>query len=395
MKKTQLLARLRHRTVALFLAGHFLASCSYATGKTEEDPAPTTVQNTQAHKKIKIALLLDTSNSMDGLIEQAKSQLWTLVNELSKAHNGDTKPDLQIALYEYGNDRLNAMEGYIKLVTPLTSDLDKVSGDLFSLTTNGGSEFCGQVIQTSLKQLDWNATGEDLQVIFIAGNEEFTQGPVNYKKACLAARDNKVVVNTIYCGQFNQGVNEMWKDGADLANGTYMSIEQDRKTVYIDSPYDKEILQLNNKLNDTYIQYGSQGESKKANQMRQDKNAESLAPANSVQRAVSKTKHFYKAEEWDLVDAKKEGKADFKKIDKATLPAEMKEMSEPEMEKYVETKSKEREEIKEKIGELNQKREAYVKEKQKQQTQDNTKMLDDAMIKSIRSQAKSKGMSFE
>ena len=32
---------------------------------------------------IQLALLLDTSNSMDGLIDQAKSQLWKIVNELA------------------------------------------------------------------------------------------------------------------------------------------------------------------------------------------------------------------------------------------------------------------------------------------------------------------------
>ena len=30
---------------------------------------------------IQLAILLDTSNSMDGLINQAKSELWTIVNE--------------------------------------------------------------------------------------------------------------------------------------------------------------------------------------------------------------------------------------------------------------------------------------------------------------------------
>ena len=34
---------------------------------------------TVSKKKIKIALLLDTSSSMDGLIDQAKSQLWKLI----------------------------------------------------------------------------------------------------------------------------------------------------------------------------------------------------------------------------------------------------------------------------------------------------------------------------
>ena len=34
--------------------------------------------------KIKLALILDTSNSMDGLIDQAKNQLWKIVMELAK-----------------------------------------------------------------------------------------------------------------------------------------------------------------------------------------------------------------------------------------------------------------------------------------------------------------------
>jgi len=83
---------------------------------------------TTTTKKIKLALLLDTSNSMDGLINQAKSQLWTIVNELAAAKCDEAKPEVQIALYEYGNDRLPASEGYIRLVTPLTNDLDKISG---------------------------------------------------------------------------------------------------------------------------------------------------------------------------------------------------------------------------------------------------------------------------
>lgn len=394
MHKPRLITLLRHKGIALFLATHTLVACSFAKGN-EVLEAPTTTQTVQDTKKIQIALLLDTSNSMDGLIEQAKSQLWTLVNELAKARygNGDAKPDLQIALYEYGNDRLSSAEGYIRLVTPLTGDLDKVSGDLFGLTTNGGSEFCGHVIQTSLKQLEWTESGNHLQIIFIAGNEGFNQGGVDYKKACLNARDKKVVVNTIYCGEFNQGVREFWKEGAELTNGSYMSIEQDRKTVYIDSPYDKEILDMNTKLNDTYIYYGSKGYEKKQNQVMQDKNAASYAPANSVKRAVSKTEHFYKAEEWDLVDATKEGKADLKKVDKKTLPQEMQTMKDEELTKVVETKSKEREEIKKKIGELNQKREAFVKEKEKQAS--GGKTLDDALIKAVKSQAKTKEIRFE
>jgi len=101
---------------------------------------------------ILMALLLDTSNSMGGLIDQAKSQLWKIVNEVAAAKSGDGKqPNIKIALYEYGNDGLSSNEGYIRQVSALSEDLDVMSEKLFSLSTNGGNEFCGQVIKTALR----------------------------------------------------------------------------------------------------------------------------------------------------------------------------------------------------------------------------------------------------
>jgi hypothetical protein len=343
---------------------------------------------TKASKKIQMALLLDTSNSMDGLIDQAKSQLWTVVNELAKATCDDGKPELQIALYEYGNDNLPSSEGYIRLVTPLTSDLDQISKDLFGLRTNGGNEFCGQVIQTSLKQLNWSKSANDLQLIYIAGNEPFTQGNVYYKTACTDAKEKHVIVNTIHCGDFKEGINTSWKDGADITGGSYASIEQNRKTVYIESPYDKKISELNVMLNDTYIPYGKVGYEKKENQMAQDENARTYGSVNYVKRAVSKSSHVYDNKSWDLVDASKEADFEIEEISTSELPREMQSMSETERIKYVEQKSKERKELSKKIQELNSKRDAYVAEQQS--TESNESMLDNAILSSLKSQAKSR-----
>src|SRR5213075_3096371 len=95
---------------------------------------------------IQVAILLDTSGSMDGLIDQTRKQLWRVVNELATAKKDGHSPNLQVALYEYGNDAIPAENGYIRRVLPLTTDLDRVSEELFALLTNGGSEYCGQVI---------------------------------------------------------------------------------------------------------------------------------------------------------------------------------------------------------------------------------------------------------
>src|SRR5690606_16450630 len=137
--------------------------------------------------RIELALLLDTSNSMDGLIHQAKSQLWKIVNELTSCRKGGHSPDLRVALYEYGNSGLPDDGGWVRQVLPLTDNLDDVSEKLFALKTNGGDEYCGRVIQAATDGLDWSDDDEDLKIIVIAGNEPFTQGNVDYKKACRAA----------------------------------------------------------------------------------------------------------------------------------------------------------------------------------------------------------------
>ena len=98
------------------------------------------------NNSIQLALLLDTSGSMDGLIDQAKSQLWKIVNELATSKKDGQQIDLNVALYEYGKQSIPADEGYLRNIVPFTQDLDKISDELFKLKTNGGDEYCGKVI---------------------------------------------------------------------------------------------------------------------------------------------------------------------------------------------------------------------------------------------------------
>ncbi len=336
---------------------------------------------------IKVALLLDTSNSMDGLINQAKTQLWEIVNELSYAKCEDKHPDLQIALYEYGNDNLSSKEGYIRQVLGFSSDLDDISEKLFALRTNGGNEFCGEVIQTSLKQLEWGTNKNDLKLVFIAGNEPFTQGSIHYKDAAVLANEQDVVVNTIFCGNYQTGIHGKWQDGARLTNGDYMAINQNETIVHIASPYDQEIIILNKKLNDTYIFYGSEGRSKIRVQAMQDANAAELNEVVEVKRAVSKSSRVYKNSSWDLVDAEKEKGFSYDKVNKKNLPKELQGKSTAEIKKHVAKQRLKRKEIQAKIYELNTKRNKYVAQKQQAA---NVKSLDKAMITAIKKQANRK-----
>ncbi len=336
---------------------------------------------------IRVALLLDTSNSMDGLIDQAKAQLWEIVNELSYAKCKNKRPNLEIALYEYGNDNLNSRNGYIRKILGFTNDLDDVSKELFSLTTNGGSEYCGTVIQASLRELDWGNNADDLKMIFIAGNEPFTQGKINYKDAAANAKEHDVIVNTIFCGDYNHGVSSMWKDGAQLTHGDYMSINHNQETVFIDSPFDDIILQLNIRLNNTYIPYGQQGGRKVAMQKEQDNNASGYSKANAVSRTVTKGSHLYKNSSWDLVDAEEEIVGfSFDDLKDKDLPENLKGKSASEIKTYVEKQRKERKRIQDEISILNKKRREYIASNKKEASNG----LESVMIKALKKQAEKK-----
>lgn len=341
---------------------------------------------------IQLALLLDTSGSMDGLIDQAKSQLWKIVNELAASKKDGKFVTLNVALYEYGKQSIPADEGYLRNIVPFTQDLDKISDELFKLRTNGGDEYCGKVILNAVENLQWSKSNDNLKIIFIAGNEPFTQGSIDYKTACQKAVKKGIVVNTIFCGSYDEGIQTMWKDGADLADGKYMNIDHNAAIVHIDAPQDAEIIKLGQELNKTYIAFGNAGREKKEMQAEQDANSMSLNPGVMVERSVTKSGEQYRNSGWDLVDATNEGSVKIEELKDEDLPDEMKKMSVNERKAYVDKMEKERAQIQGKINKLNEERSKYVAQKLHENNKDNT--LDAVMIKTIREQAQKKNYSF-
>jgi hypothetical protein len=352
-----------------------------------------TAKESKEKPLVQLAILLDTSGSMEGLIEQAKTQLWKIVNEMALAKKDDQSPRLEVALYEYGKSSIPESEGYLRMIVPLSVDLDRISEELFQLKTNGGSEYCGMVIKSAAKELQWTKSSNHLKVIFIAGNEPFTQGNVDYRSACKDAISKGIIVNTIFCGNFQEGVQTQWKDGADLADGKYMNIDQNQALVHINAPQDKEIADLGKKLNDTYVAYGKKGYEMRERQQMQDSNAATKGEAVLAQRSMAKAAPQYNNAVWDIVDAEKEGKVKVEELEEDQLPEEMKKMSKEERKKYIETKRKERATIQEKINQLRKERDKYVAQKQKETAGENT--LDAVVIKAVREQAQQKNYQFE
>lgn len=346
--------------------------------------------------KIQLAIILDTSNSMDGLIDQTRNQLWQVVNQFSTARQNGIPPILEIALFEYGNDSNAESAGFVRMFNQFTRELDQVSAGLFSLTTNGGNEYCGFAIETVVNSLQWSRSGSDIKIIFIAGNESFAQGPVSYREAVRLAGQQGITVNTIHAGTHQEGINDGWQTAAQLAGGDYMSIDADQQVVHVVAPQDARIAELNAKLNQTYVPYGSKGAENAQRQMEQDELSSDISAGLLSQRAVSKSSSFYNNANWDLVDALNEGEVDEEElvvIEDAQLPEPMQGLSAKQKVDYVQQKATQRKIIKQEISEQSRLRANYVAEAKREQVAASPS-VSDALTSAVKKQARQKNFVF-
>jgi hypothetical protein len=352
---------------------------------------------TENNAKIQVAILLDVSNSMDGLIDQAKAQLWNTVTTLGRTHYRDGIPQIELAFYEFGRETNSRRAGYVKQLSGFSTNLDYLSSVLFNVTTNGGDEFCTQAIYTSLTELNWDNNPNSYKVIFICGNESFLQGPDLLKRVCVLAKQKSVIINTIYCGDRMEGIREHWKLLESCGGGSYTFIDQNEKQQEIHTPYDEELITLNDQLNQTYVYYGNRGQAYADVQKNVDSKNRLMSKSVYVKRIEAKgIKSLYKNEEWDLVDKMEKDPNIIQKINKNQLADSLQKKTTAQLEQSIKLKAKQRAAIQQKIAEKTKKRNEFIaNEKRKSNTNNGKATMETEVEKIIRKQAALKGMKTE
>ncbi len=343
---------------------------------------------------IELAICLDTSGSMGGLLNSARQKLWTIVNDLAQA---EPTPTLRVALLSYGNDGHNAENGWVNIETPFTQDLDRVSQMLFGLTTNGGTELVGRVVQTSLQELDWHASDGALRMIFVAGNESADQDEqVAARSICREAAARGIDVNAIYCvyGSDDSEIRPGWRELAGSGNGEFAMIDQDNGSVVIATPYDQTLITLSAALNETYIPFGEAGEAGCSNQAEQDANAAGLNFSSAASRAATKAGKLYSCGSWDLVDAIRTGEVDLTTMNEEDLPEDMRAMSRAERMAKIKSMQKQRIELQGEISELDGRRQALLNKELARQSTTNIGSFDLAIRSALRTKAEVLGFAF-
>ena len=282
--------------------------------------------------KIQMALLLDISGSMNGLISQTQGQLWNLVNEMSNYEKDNIIPQIELAIIAYGNGTVD--NRYTEVLSEFTSEIDVISEKLFGIKTYGGNEWCADAIQIALDTLDWSKDTNDLKMIIIAGNERFDQGSIAYDSICAVVAKRDILLNTVFCGEREAGIEMLWESAAIIGKGSYANINQDLELQREETPFDTKIAQLYEQYKGTYIFFGDDAFIHFQRIQEQDGKVQRMGKAFFRERIIYKLKHE-PLMSYDLIDVFEKGREHLHAIPKEQLPDALQNISKKDLEKFV------------------------------------------------------------
>jgi len=355
---------------------------------TNQVKPPITQVLPKARPKVEVVFALDTTGSMSGLLDGAKRKIWSIANFIAQ---GDPKPDLRIGLVAYRDKG----DEYVTRFYDLSDDLDKVFEHLSSFEAAGGGdtpEHVSKALWDAVHRASWSKDQGTLKQVYLVGDApphtDYNDG-FDYHKVAREAHDAGIHINTIRCGWDNQ-TQLVWNEISRAASGEYASIDQGGGVIAVATPYDDKLADLNAKLVETAIGYGSgtlRGEvaAKKSAAMKMEK---SLAADRAGAMGALSDGLGGISGDGDLVRDWKEGKAKPADLPAAALPPEMAGMPAPAREGYVQRKAEERTRISAEIAKINAERNAFLKGKNKADA------FDARVESAIRSQAASIGVKY-
>lgn len=355
----------------------------------EAPPAPNPPVPAGATRPVDLVICLDTSGSMDDLLDSARARVWDIVNELGRMQ---PQPELRVGLVSFGSPgAASAEEGFVVLRSDLTSDLDALYGELMALTTDGGDEYVGWALQAAVERMSWSPDPAGLRLLFIAGNESADQAAeqVDFRAVAETARHRDIIINALFAGSREAAVADKWPEVARAGGGNFSAIDAAAGLDQVATPHDERLLRLNAELNDTYLPYGDLGAAGLANQRVQDNNATRLGVQSCSSRVVAKGSALYDNAAWDLVDAALAEDFQWEALRDSDLPESLRALSQPERERRVSELRAQRESIQERIRSLADERESWLRELRREKQQDAG--LDEALRRALLEQAEAKG----
>ncbi len=282
--------------------------------------------NTPTKQKAEIVYCIDLSASTNGLLNDIRDNLWYFIN---RARINRPETDLRIGIVGFARPSFGAENHYIKVLCDITENYDLVSYSLFQLKVNveKGDQCDGSALYMALNGMNWDMNPLIKKTIYLFGNGIVDVCGYDYRKACDIAVKKNIPVNAIYCVQRAIVSKELrgWHEIASATGGEFHTLQITKRTPLKKFSGDAQwLVNLNQKLRETYIYFGKDGRKRYEMMCAADENSAKMNEEFFYARSMYKLSNHYEVQsgEWDLVSLLKINSPDFSQLDRSFLPEE-------------------------------------------------------------------------
>ena len=340
---------------------------------------------------VEVAFVLDTTGSMGGLIAGAKQKIWSIASKIASAQ---PTPTLRVGLVGY-RDKGDA---YITRSYDLTEDLDSIYEHLQAFQAQGGGdtpEHVGRALGEAVSTFSWSKSKNTMKMIFLVGDAppQVYQDGWDYRTWAKNAIAKGVVVNTVRCGPMRE-TGAAFKAIANLAHGSFTTIDASGGMVAISTPFDAKIEELNRKMAETAL-YGGADRERAQRKVAKIGKMKGEAAANRVKYNMAQASSDNGAM---VLSAKSAGRAKdlvaepsaMEAMPEAELPESLRKLSKRAQRAQLKKLNKARKAIAAELKKVTKKRDSFVSKK----VAEKTDSFDAQVMKEMKKRGEKFGLSF-
>jgi hypothetical protein len=356
-----------------------LLACLLLLDPAVPTPLPAAPAPVYHRPAVEVVFCLDTTGSMSGLIDGAKTKIWSICNQFL---SGRPTPELKVGLVAFRDKG----DEYITKVYDLRDDLDAVYTDLSTFVATGGGdtpESVNQALDDSVNKVKWSTDKKTLRIIFLVGDAPphmDYNDDVKYPVTCKKAVEKGILINTVQCGN-DADCTKYWKDICEKGGGAYVAIPLAGGVRTISTPMDRRLSEINAELAKNTLIFG---DAKK-----KEADAKKLQVAGMLPVAVAADRACYLAKEgkaasYDLLDCVRTGKIKLDQMRIEELPTDMQKLNATERREYMDRIARQRAKLLREAQELDRQRNKHIAKS----LEENKDSFDSQVVEILRKQTR-------
>jgi Mg-chelatase subunit ChlD len=337
---------------------------------------------------VEVAFVLDTTGSMSGLIENAKRKIWSIATSIVDA-NPDAEVRMALVAYRDIGDE------YVTKKFEMTTDIQGLYAELLKFRAQGGGDWAESVneaLDVAVTKLNWSQEKQVRRIVFLVGDApphmDYAQDR-KYPDILKDAKARGIIVNAVQAG-IARDTERYWREIAQLGDGKYIPIPQDGGVArVIVTPYDREIIELQIRLNRTVLPYGKRAQQLDVRNRLQNLAAAPSSTATDMAVYQNKVRKGVVSTDGDLVADIASGRAMLDRIPEAELPDNLQKLSPAARKAEIEKQGAERRTLEDKLAQLVRQRDEFTVAERKKEPKDAKKdSFDQVVEETLRMQIK-------